>query len=114
MGTRKRKRKTKTGAIASSEPPDESITDPTCVLAPPTQSTTVQPTSEDDQPPGPLAIYIEHLEDFLNQDPTEEFFQMFSETMDMAVSDIQNISFQPSSSSTEQSTDDSSDGKLRA
>ncbi|GBO35647.1 Retrovirus-related Pol polyprotein from type-1 retrotransposable element R2 [Araneus ventricosus] len=114
MGTRKWKRKTKTGAIASSEPPDESITDPTCILAPPappTQSTTGQPTSEeDDQPPGPLAIYIEHLQDFLNQDPTEEFFQMFSETMDMAVSDIQNISFQPSSPSTEQSTDDSSAG----
>ncbi|GBN97326.1 hypothetical protein AVEN_34545-1 [Araneus ventricosus] len=85
----------------------ESITHPACVLAPsPPQSVPTQPPPlDDDQPPGPLSVYIDHLQDFLNQDPTQEFFQMFSETMATAITDIQNLSFQSASTFTEQSTE---------
>ncbi|GBN18188.1 hypothetical protein AVEN_36763-1, partial [Araneus ventricosus] len=105
MGTRKWKKKKTNSATTSSEPPDEAITDPTCVLAPPpTQSDSTQPPPPDDeQPPGPLSIYIDHLQDLLNQDPTEEFFQMFTETVEMAMTDIKNLSFQSASAFTDQS-----------
>ncbi|GBN43368.1 hypothetical protein AVEN_80830-1 [Araneus ventricosus] len=47
---------------------------PTCVLAPPTidQTAPSTPPQQEVTPPGPLTIYIDHLGDFLNQDPTEE------------------------------------------
>ncbi|GBN69625.1 Retrovirus-related Pol polyprotein from type-2 retrotransposable element R2DM [Araneus ventricosus] len=102
MGTRKWKRKKK-GTSSSSEPPDEVITNQNVVLAPPLNdnSTLPEPPQEEVAPRGPLSVYIDHLEEFLNQDPSQEFFDMFCETMDMAVVDIKNLSFQPSPTSTE-------------
>ncbi|GBM24914.1 Retrovirus-related Pol polyprotein from type-2 retrotransposable element R2DM, partial [Araneus ventricosus] len=110
MGTRKWKNKKPNPVNTSSEPPDEAITDPTCVLAPPPaqSNSTPPPPPDDEQPPGPLSIYIDHLQDLLNQDPTEEFFDMFSETMEMALTDIKNLSFQSASNFTEQSIGESS------
>ncbi|GBM65971.1 hypothetical protein AVEN_152184-1 [Araneus ventricosus] len=103
MGTTKWKRKKRPTAANSSEPPDESITDPKCVLATPIQDQTAPsaPPQQEVTPPGPLSIFIDHLDDFLNQDPTEDF-AMFCETVDMAVTEVQSLSFQPSSPPPEQ------------
>ncbi|GBL72532.1 Retrovirus-related Pol polyprotein from type-1 retrotransposable element R2 [Araneus ventricosus] len=106
MGSRKWKKK-KNGNSPSSEPPDEVISNQNAVLAPPLidNSSLPEPPQEEVAPRGPLSVYIDHLEDFLNQDPSQEFFDMFCETMDMAVVDIKNISFQPSPTSADHNSE---------
>ncbi|GBO38830.1 Retrovirus-related Pol polyprotein from type-2 retrotransposable element R2DM [Araneus ventricosus] len=104
MGTTKWRKKKTNNAATSSEPPDEAISDPQYVLGPPLDEPDAQPAPPQDESSsnGPLSIYIEHMQDFLNQDPTDEFFGMFCETVDMAIADIQNISFQQRSNPPEQ------------
>ncbi|GBN77614.1 hypothetical protein AVEN_217879-1 [Araneus ventricosus] len=105
MGTKKwKKKKTSPSAANTSEAPDVSITDPNCVLAPPVQEPTALSSTpqQETSPPGPLSIYIDHLNDFLNQELTEELFSMFCETVEMAISEIQSISFQSTSPPPEQ------------
>ncbi|GBO25818.1 Retrovirus-related Pol polyprotein from type-1 retrotransposable element R2, partial [Araneus ventricosus] len=98
MGPKKFKRKKK-GDLPVTDIPDESITDPVFALAPPPPPEVDNPpyeeTQEDVPVPGPLSIYIEHIEDIINQDPTEEFFEYFCQAIEMAVAEVQNISFQP-------------------
>ncbi|GBL95536.1 hypothetical protein AVEN_54136-1 [Araneus ventricosus] len=89
-------KKKKQGTSPSSQPPDEVITNQNVILAPPPNDNSTPPNaSQEVAPRGPLSVYIDHLEDFLDQDPSQEFFDMFCETMDMAVVDIKNLSFQP-------------------
>ncbi|GBN73650.1 Retrovirus-related Pol polyprotein from type-1 retrotransposable element R2 [Araneus ventricosus] len=96
MGPKKFKRKKKVD-LPVPDLPDESITDPVFALAPPPED--VNPSNEDVQDdvpvPGPLSIYIEHIEDIINQDPSQEFFEYFCQAIEMAVVEVQNISFQP-------------------
>ncbi|GBN27422.1 hypothetical protein AVEN_131163-1 [Araneus ventricosus] len=109
MGSKKWRRKKKSVVASSSEPPDEAITDPQFVLGPPLVEPEAQPLPPQDEGSsnGPLSISISHIEDFLNQDPTEEFFHMFCETVEMAVADIQNISFQQKPTPSEQGDENS-------
>ncbi|GBO08323.1 hypothetical protein AVEN_246024-1 [Araneus ventricosus] len=93
----------KQGTTPSSEPPDEVITNQNAILAPPTNDNSTLPNAPQEEvtPRGPLSVYIDHLKDFLGQDPSQEFFDMFCEKMDMTVVDIKNLSFQPPPTSTE-------------
>ncbi|GBN94615.1 hypothetical protein AVEN_28277-1 [Araneus ventricosus] len=97
MGPKKFERKKK-GDLPAPDIPDESITDPVFALAPPPPEVDIPPNEEiqgDVPVPGPLSIYIEHIEDIINQDPTEEFFEYFCQAIEMAVAEVQNISFKP-------------------
>ncbi|GBO37569.1 Retrovirus-related Pol polyprotein from type-1 retrotransposable element R2 [Araneus ventricosus] len=111
----KKKKNPSPSAANTSEPPDVSITDPHHVLAPPAQEqpAPASATQQETSPPGPLSIYIDHINDFLNQEPTEEFFSMFCETVEMAVTEIQTISFQPASPPPEQLQNDAVTRKPR-
>ncbi|GBN97321.1 hypothetical protein AVEN_34540-1 [Araneus ventricosus] len=75
--------------------PDESISDPTVPLAAlpsPSDNNQAPPVASPQPEPGPLAIYIQALEAILQQDPSDEVFVHFCETVEQAVSEVQKIS----------------------
>ncbi|GBL64275.1 hypothetical protein AVEN_269518-1 [Araneus ventricosus] len=75
--------------------PDEAISDPSVSLAAPhvpPGDVPAPPTAPPQPVPGPLSIYIQALEAILQQDPSDEVFVHFCETVEQAVSEVQKIS----------------------
>ncbi|GBO17072.1 Retrovirus-related Pol polyprotein from type-1 retrotransposable element R2 [Araneus ventricosus] len=71
--------------------PDENITDPSVLLAPSLPNAQAEDIPPPEPEPGPLTIFCTSLQSFLQEDPSDEAFANFCDTIDQAISEVQKI-----------------------